>query len=344
MELRSRDRPALDLAPGHRVVLTPNLKFTGTVNVDETTHGFADKVFDRAQLIELPLPRDEIRAHLGGAPHAEVFMGVWDALRPVTPFGFRVLDEVSSYLVGASENGTDWRTALDEQLVQKTCPGCGRMRPPARRSTRSCRCSGPISRWPRRRPPRCAPTSRPMATSSSSEHIPSMDRLRQAVRGDGRHPGLLAVLPMLQTRHRRELRREERWSKEELVRHPEPRQLIRAMRKPGNLTERGLPIYTLDEHRYSTADIRENRLVLEAVNDTRAGLQAHADTGDTEAAALLRALDRALGQAPFLLEVGGVDPRQRAMTTTLLQVRLYRSVIALQAQDRAGSIRTEVAS
>ena len=95
MEVRTRDGQArLDLAPGHHVELTPNLRFTGTVNVDETTHGFADKVFDRAQVLELPLPRNEVISHLGGAPHAEVLLGVWDALRPVTPFGFRVLDEL----------------------------------------------------------------------------------------------------------------------------------------------------------------------------------------------------------------------------------------------------------
>jgi hypothetical protein len=167
-----------------------------------------------------------------------------------------------------------------------------------------------------------------------------MERLRAAVRGDGRHPGLIAVLPMLQTRHRRELRREERWSKEELVRHPEPRQLIRAMRKPGNLTEQGLPIYTLDEHRFSTADIRENRLVLESLQLTREGLQAHADAGDPEAGTLLRALERAAGQAPFLSEVGTVDPRERGMTTTLLQDPLYRAVIVLRAQERPGVTAT----
>ena len=145
------------------------------------------------------------------------------------------------------------------------------------------------------------------------------------------------VLPMLQTRHRRELRREERWSKEELVRHPEPRQLIRAMRKPGNLTEQGLPIYTLDEHRYSTSDIRENRLVVEAVGMTRDGLRVHAEDGDPEAGALLGALDEAIGQAPFLAEVGAVDPRQRGMTTTLLHDPLYRAVMALRVADRPGA-------
>jgi hypothetical protein len=123
MEVRSREGTAqLDLAPGHHVELTPNLRFTGTVNVDETTHGFADKVFDRAQVLELPLPRDEVVAHLGDAPHAVLLMGVWDALRPVAPFGFRVLDEISTYLMHATEIGTPWRVALDEQLVQKVLP------------------------------------------------------------------------------------------------------------------------------------------------------------------------------------------------------------------------------
>ncbi|MEX0984391.1 MAG: AAA family ATPase [Actinomycetota bacterium] len=123
MEVRTRDGQAqLDLAPGHHVELTPNLRFTGTVNVDETTHGFADKVFDRAQVLELPLPREEVIAHMGQAPHAQLVLAIWDALRPVAPFGFRVLDEISTYLIAAAEIGTDWKTALDEQLVQKILP------------------------------------------------------------------------------------------------------------------------------------------------------------------------------------------------------------------------------
>jgi energy-coupling factor transporter ATP-binding protein EcfA2 len=123
MEVRSREGVAqLDLAPGHHVELTPNLRFTGTVNIDETTHGFADKVFDRAQVIELPLERQDVIAHLDGLPHAAMLLGVWDALRPVAPFGFRVLDEVNAYVLAAEEIGTDWRVAFDEQLVQKVLP------------------------------------------------------------------------------------------------------------------------------------------------------------------------------------------------------------------------------
>jgi hypothetical protein len=123
MEVRSREGIArLDLAPGHSVELTPNLKFAGTVNIDETTHGFADKVYDRAQLIELPLQRSYVVEYLDGEPYAELLLKIWDALRPIAPFGFRVLEEMHGYVTAAVELETAWQTALDEQLVQKVLP------------------------------------------------------------------------------------------------------------------------------------------------------------------------------------------------------------------------------
>ncbi len=123
MELRSRQgRARLDLAPGHTVVLAPNLKFAGTVNVDETTHGFADKVYDRAQLIELPLPREKVIEHMDAEPYAQRVLAVWDAIRPIAPFGFRVLDEIQMYVDAGLQVGTAWEAALDEQLVQKVLP------------------------------------------------------------------------------------------------------------------------------------------------------------------------------------------------------------------------------
>jgi 5-methylcytosine-specific restriction endonuclease McrBC GTP-binding regulatory subunit McrB len=123
MEVRVRYGTArLDLAPGHAVTLSPNLKFAGTVNIDETTHAFADKVYDRAQLIELPLPREQIVRHLDDQPYAELVLTIWDALRPIAPFGFRVLDEIESYVSAAGQVDTAWQVALDEQLVQKVLP------------------------------------------------------------------------------------------------------------------------------------------------------------------------------------------------------------------------------
>src|SRR4029078_11716510 len=82
----------------------------------------ADKVYDRAQILELPLPRDQVTAHMEGYPWAETVLQIWDALVEVAPFGFRVLDEINSYVIAATEIGTDQSHALDEQLVQKVLP------------------------------------------------------------------------------------------------------------------------------------------------------------------------------------------------------------------------------
>jgi len=123
MEVRSREGIArLDLAPGHAVELTPNLKFAGTVNIDETTHGFADKVFDRAQLLELPLLENYVEQYLEAEPYRDVVLQIWSALRPIAPFGFRVLEEMHHYVVAAGEVDIAWEVALDEQLVQKVLP------------------------------------------------------------------------------------------------------------------------------------------------------------------------------------------------------------------------------
>lgn len=112
---------------GNRVVrLPPNLKFAGTVNMDETTHGFADKVFDRAQLIELSISPDAAREHvserIGDAPSAEVLLDLWERMAPACPVGFRVLDEIAEYLELAEQEAVDWREALDEQIVSKLLP------------------------------------------------------------------------------------------------------------------------------------------------------------------------------------------------------------------------------
>jgi hypothetical protein len=120
MEQRSRSGDArIDLGDDEQVSLPPNLVFIGTVNVDETTHGFADKVYDRAQLLEITVDREALRAHLGDVPYADVLMEIWDAVGDVTPFAFRVLDEVKSYVHEASNVGVAWTLALDEQLLQK---------------------------------------------------------------------------------------------------------------------------------------------------------------------------------------------------------------------------------
>jgi MoxR-like ATPase len=123
MEVRARDGEAsIELAADLEVPLTPNLRFSGTVNVDETTHAFPDKVIDRAQLIELTAPREALEERIGDVPYREALLAVWDAVNEVAPFAFRVVDEVADY-VGRSEDLRDgWQEPLDEQLLQKVLP------------------------------------------------------------------------------------------------------------------------------------------------------------------------------------------------------------------------------
>jgi hypothetical protein len=123
MEIRARAGSALiELAPGDVVTLGPNLSFTGTVNIDETTQMFADKVFDRAQLVELDLSRDDLANHLEGAPFRNDMLEIWQAVREVAPFAFRTADEVRSYVSEAQRLDVPWQAAFDEQLFQKVLP------------------------------------------------------------------------------------------------------------------------------------------------------------------------------------------------------------------------------
>jgi hypothetical protein len=122
MELTSGpELPSIELG-GEQVQLTPNLKFIGTVNVDETTHGFADKVYDRAQLIEIPVDRDQIAEHLGDRPYRNMLLELYDVLLDVAPFAYRVLDNISNYVGAATESGVSWQDATDEQILQKVLP------------------------------------------------------------------------------------------------------------------------------------------------------------------------------------------------------------------------------
>lgn len=122
LEVRQREKRAPIRLAEEEVELTPNLRFVGTVNVDETTHGFADKVYDRAQLVELEAPREAIQRHLADWALSETLLSAWDALHEVAPFAFRVIDDIRSYVGEAEALGVDGEAALDEQMLQKLLP------------------------------------------------------------------------------------------------------------------------------------------------------------------------------------------------------------------------------
>ena len=122
LEIMHREGPTpIDLGT-EQVDLTPNLKVVGTVNIDETTQMFSDKVFDRSQLIELPVRREEIISLTSDKPYAEDLLRIWDAVREIAPFAYRVVAEIESYWNEASELGTSPGDALDEQVLQKVLP------------------------------------------------------------------------------------------------------------------------------------------------------------------------------------------------------------------------------
>lgn len=123
MEVRMRDGVAdLELAANETVQLGENLKFVGTVNVDETTHPFADKVYDRAQLVELDAPRDAIEAHIKSDAFRDPLMDVYDAVADTKPFAYRVVDDIQTYVDEADGLGVSWRESVDEQILQKVLP------------------------------------------------------------------------------------------------------------------------------------------------------------------------------------------------------------------------------
>ncbi|NER93134.1 MAG: hypothetical protein F6J86_04730 [Symploca sp. SIO1B1] len=123
MEVRMREGVAqIQLSSEKQVLLPPNLYFIGTVNIDETTHSFADKVYDRAQLIELEASRQDLYDHLGEVPYREILMQIWDEVHTVAPFAFRVIDEIKIYVKEVEALEVSWENALDEQLLQKILP------------------------------------------------------------------------------------------------------------------------------------------------------------------------------------------------------------------------------
>lgn len=125
MEVRSRAADGIaeistgDIMPEK---LTGNLKFVGTVNVDETTHGFSDKVYDRSQLVEMEVPRHLVEVSLAGLPYQERLMVIWDCLADLSPFAFRVVEDIKAYVAVAVDAGAPEIEALDEQVLQKILP------------------------------------------------------------------------------------------------------------------------------------------------------------------------------------------------------------------------------
>jgi uncharacterized protein DUF2357 len=161
---------------------------------------------------------------------------------------------------------------------------------------------------------------------SPRSELDRLQPLRTAVRGTSTELGLGAILPRLQRAHRKDLVRRERWTQGDLARHPEPRELIRSVRRPGNMDEHRRLIRVYDARRTLTEDVHENRVVRHVVIEVRARLARLSAAGEPEATGLLHELDAAVANAPFLRSVGELDARPTVPTATLSGDPLYRRV------------------
>ena len=185
-------------------------------------------------------------------------------------------------------------------------------------------------------------TSDPAVDAAATAEEPvTIAALRDIVRGADGKPGLVDVLPRLQERHRVDLIRVERWTSGDLARHPEPRELIRSRRKPGNLDELGRLKRIFDARRVLTPDIHENRVVKHAVREVRRALE---ESDDADAIDLLFELDAAIAQASYLDDVGTLRGLPGVPTATLAGDPLYRTMYQAWLTLRHASARPRSAS
>jgi len=122
-------RDAVDAIPPS-IGWPTNLFIVGTVNMDETTYPFSDKVLDRAFTFEfwdVDLAKWHESAAVRGAPKTvldEIFAvleAMSKALRPARRhFGYRTCDEVLGFV--SASPGTDRTAAIDAAILAKVLP------------------------------------------------------------------------------------------------------------------------------------------------------------------------------------------------------------------------------
>lgn len=117
-----------DIPP--ELTIPDNLYLTGTVNIDETTHPFSDKVLDRAVTVDMSdvdidgfLDHLKVNTSLGGAINVsrDPLVKIWNHLEAHgLGFGYRVTEEIVRYVGFAQDEnlGSDSEN-LDHAVAQK---------------------------------------------------------------------------------------------------------------------------------------------------------------------------------------------------------------------------------
>ncbi len=129
IQLHAHDDPINEVPP--QVPWPANLRIGGTVNMDETTHPFSDKVLDRAftlEFWEVDLPTFFSRRPERTAEDREVetvLLGVQAVLLPIRRhFGYRSAGEVLAWVgaARASDPSASLAACMDQALFSKVLP------------------------------------------------------------------------------------------------------------------------------------------------------------------------------------------------------------------------------
>lgn len=114
-----------------KIKIGRNVAFVGTVNVDESTFNFSDKVLDRASVIELSMqPFVRMKEYFPSCNLNEREFKLFDELQmlfmnenPKFGIGYRVVKQINDYLGYVKENDIYSRSeAIDRLLVQRILP------------------------------------------------------------------------------------------------------------------------------------------------------------------------------------------------------------------------------
>lgn len=160
-------------------------------------------------------------------------------------------------------------------------------------------------------------------------------RLRRAVLGTERRPGLAEILPRISRDPHQVLRTEELWVRRHRARRPHPARLAQALVRSGNLSVDLRPERVVDTRVEHSVDVYENRLVRAYVDQVARRLRRIARvltaTGDesmlAQAAALAHRLDLGRRSASFLAGVSELT-RPPTEVTMVLQARPdYRAAL-----------------
>ena len=158
-------------------------------------------------------------------------------------------------------------------------------------------------------------------------------RLRRAVRGTSRRPGLAQTLRNISRDPHRILRSDDVWTRADRVRRPQPARLALAVAAAGNVTEDRELRRLIDQRVEHTTDVYENRLLKTFVKEVASRLRrllaevVEREAELTQLEELSTELSSAERAATFLAEVSTPRDLPIVLTMVLLNRPEYRAVL-----------------